>query len=102
MWAFSAALREAIEIDPRYGGYLSCDLTAYVVAVNADIGKIEVGFIDRSDPANSTGRKGLGEVVMAGAAAAIANAIFHATGKAPALDAVSDRGPALAMMIEGD
>jgi xanthine dehydrogenase YagR molybdenum-binding subunit len=82
VWAFSAALREATEIDPRYGGYLNCDLAEYVVPVNADIGEIEVGFVDKPDPlANSAGLKSLGEVVMAGASAAIANAIFHATGK---------------------
>lgn len=82
VWAFSAALREATEIDPRYGGYLNNDLADYVVAVNADIGEIDVGFIDQPDPlANSAGLKGLGEVAMVGASAAIANAIFHATGK---------------------
>jgi CO/xanthine dehydrogenase Mo-binding subunit len=80
--AFSAALREATEIDPRFGGYLNNDLADYVVAANADIGDIDVGFIDRSDPlANSIGLKGLGEVATVGASAAIANAIFHATGK---------------------
>ena len=52
------------------------------MAVNADIGEIEVGFVDEPDPlANSTGLKGLGNVAMAGASAAIANAVFHATGK---------------------
>lgn len=82
VWALSAALREETEIDPRFGGYLNNDLADYVVAVNADIGEIEVGFIDQPDPlANSIGLKGLGEVAMVGASAAIANAIFHATGK---------------------
>ena len=61
---------------------LNNDLADYVVAVNADIGEIDVGFVDLPDPlANAIGLKGLGEVVMVGAAAAIANAIFHATGK---------------------
>ncbi|WP_318011565.1 xanthine dehydrogenase family protein molybdopterin-binding subunit [Mesorhizobium sp. CO1-1-9] len=82
VWAFSAALREATEIDPRCGGYLNNDLADYVVAVNADIGEIDVGFIDQPDPlANSIGLKGLGEVAMVGASPAIANAIFHATGR---------------------
>ena len=82
VWAFSAALREETEIDRRYGGYLNNDLADYVVAVNADIGEIDVGFINQPDPlANSIGLKGLGEVAMVGASAAIANAIFHATGK---------------------
>lgn len=82
VWAIGAALREATEVDPRYGGYLNNDLADYVVAVNADIGEIDVGFIDRPDPlANSAGLKGLGEVAMVGASPAIANAIFHATGR---------------------
>jgi len=82
VWAFSAALREGTEIDRRYGGYLNNDLADYVVAVNADIGDIDVGFIDQPDPlANAAGLKGLGEVAMVGASPAIANAIFHATGK---------------------
>ncbi len=82
VWALGAALREGSEVDPRYGGYLNNDLADYVVPVNADIGEIDVGFIDQPDPlANATGVKGLGEVAMAGASAAIANAIFHATGK---------------------
>lgn len=82
VWAVGAALREATEVDPRYGGWLNNDLADYVVPVNADIGEIEVGFVDRPDPlANSVGTKGLGEVAMVGAAAAVANAVFHATGK---------------------
>jgi xanthine dehydrogenase YagR molybdenum-binding subunit len=82
VWAFSAALREETEIDMRYGGYLNNDLADYVVAVNADIGDIDVGFVDKPDPlANAMGVKGLGEVAMVGASAAIANAVFHATGK---------------------
>jgi xanthine dehydrogenase YagR molybdenum-binding subunit len=82
VWAFGAALREAGEVDPRYGGVLNSDLADYVVPVNADIGDIEVGFINLPDPmANAAGVKSLGEVAMVGAAAAIANAVFHATGK---------------------
>ena len=81
-WAFGAALREGTEVDPRYGGFLNNDLADYVVPVNADIGEIDVGFIDQPDPlCNSIGLKSLGEVSMVGAAPAIANAIFHATGK---------------------
>lgn len=50
VWAISGALREATETDPLYGGYLNNDLADYVVAVNADIGDIDVGFIDQPDP----------------------------------------------------
>ena len=81
VWAIGAALREETEVDPRFGGWLNADLADYVVPVNADIGDIDVGFVDRPDPLfNAVGSKGLGEVAMVGAAAAIANAVFHATG----------------------
>jgi xanthine dehydrogenase YagR molybdenum-binding subunit len=53
-----------------------------VIPVNADIGSIEVEFIDKPDlKFNSAGAKGLGEVSMTGVAPAIANAVFHATGR---------------------
>jgi xanthine dehydrogenase YagR molybdenum-binding subunit len=82
VWGIGAALREAAEIDPRFGGVLNNDLAEYVVPVNADIGTIDVAFIDQPDPLlNHAGVKGLGEVAMVGVAAAIGNAIFHATGR---------------------
>jgi xanthine dehydrogenase YagR molybdenum-binding subunit len=82
VWGIGAALREGSEVDPRFGGFLNADIAEYVVPVNADIGSIEVDFIDKPDPRlNDVGVKGLGEVVMVGVAPAIANAIFHATGK---------------------
>jgi xanthine dehydrogenase YagR molybdenum-binding subunit len=82
VWGIGAALREVSEVDPRYGGFLNADLAEYVLPVNADIGSIEVEFIDKPDTTfNSAGAKGLGEVSMVGVAAAIANAVFHATGR---------------------
>ena len=82
VWGIGSALREETEVDPRYGGWLNNDLADYVVPVNADIGEIEVGFIDEPDPIlNTIGAKGAGEVALVGASAAIANAIYHATGK---------------------
>ena len=82
VWGIGAALREASEVDPRYGGFLNADLAEYLVPVNADIGCIEVEFIDKPDfKFNSAGVKGLGEVSMVGVAPAIANAAFHATGR---------------------
>lgn len=82
VWGIGAALREISEVDPRYGGFLNADLAEYVLPVQADIGQIEVSFIDRPDPLlNASGVKGLGEVAMVGVAAAIANAVQHATGK---------------------
>lgn len=82
VWGIGAALREASEVDARYGGFLNADIAEYVVPVNADIGRTEVAFINRPDPrVNASGIKGLGEVVMTGVAAAVANAIWHATGR---------------------
>ena len=76
-----SALREETEVDPRYGGWLNNDLADYVVSVNADIGDIEVAFIDNPDPLiSSIGAKGLGEVSIVGSAGAVANAVHHATG----------------------
>lgn len=81
VWGIGAALREVGEVDARYGGTLNADLAEYVVPVNADIGAIEVDFIDRPDTlVNAVGVKGLGEVAMVGVAPAIANAVHHATG----------------------
>jgi xanthine dehydrogenase YagR molybdenum-binding subunit len=82
VWGMGAALREASEVDPRYGGFLNADLAEYVLPVNADVGSIAVEFIDKPDfMFNSAGVKGLGEVSMVGVAPAIANAVYHATGR---------------------
>ena len=82
VWGIGATLREASEVDTRFGGFLNADLAEYVVPVSADIGSIDVDFIDKPDPLlNSLGVKGLGEVAMTGVAPAIANAIYHATGR---------------------
>uniref|UniRef100_UPI001575013D xanthine dehydrogenase family protein molybdopterin-binding subunit n=1 Tax=Sphingomonas bacterium TaxID=1895847 RepID=UPI001575013D len=79
--AIGSALREETEVDPRYGGWLNDDLADYVVPVNADIGDIDVSFVDKPDPLlNPLGAKSLGEVSMVGAAAAVTNAVYHATG----------------------
>jgi len=82
VWGIGATLREASEVDPRYGGFLNADLAEYVLPVNADIGSIDVEFIDEPDlQFNSAGAKGVGEVSLTGVAPAIANAVFHATGR---------------------
>ncbi|WP_431258978.1 xanthine dehydrogenase family protein molybdopterin-binding subunit [Roseateles chitinivorans] len=82
VWGIGASLREISEVDPRHGGFLNADLAEYVIPVAADIGRIDVDFIDEPDPKlNAQGVKGLGEVVMVGVAAAVANAVFHATGQ---------------------
>ena len=82
VWGVGAALSEESEIDPRFGGFLNSNIAEYQIPVNADIGSCEVDFIDEPDlKLNSLGAKGLGEVASVGAAAAVANAVFHATGK---------------------
>jgi xanthine dehydrogenase YagR molybdenum-binding subunit len=82
VWGIGSALREASEVDPRFGGFLNADFAEYLVPVNADIGDIDVHFIDEPDPLlNDVGVKGLGEVALVGVAAAIANAVHHATGR---------------------
>ncbi|MFD0478567.1 xanthine dehydrogenase family protein molybdopterin-binding subunit [Nonomuraea thailandensis] len=82
VWGIGAALSEHSEVDPRFGGFVNADLADYVIPVNADVGGIEVGFIDEPDFAlNPMGAKSLGEVALAGVAPAIANAVFHATGR---------------------
>jgi xanthine dehydrogenase YagR molybdenum-binding subunit len=82
IWGIGATLREGSEVDPRFGGFLSASLEDYAIPVNADIGDIDVSLIDKPDPVlNSVGVKSLGEVSMVGVAPAIANAVFHATGR---------------------
>lgn len=81
-WGIGASLREVSETDPRYGGFLNADIAEYVIPVNADIGSIEVAFVDKPDTIfNPSGVKGLGEVSMVGVAPAVANAVYHATGR---------------------
>jgi xanthine dehydrogenase YagR molybdenum-binding subunit len=82
VWGIGGCLREASEVDPRFGGFLNADIAEYHVPVNADIGEYTVDFIDEPDlTLNPVGVKGLGEVAMVGVAAAIANAVYHATGR---------------------
>ncbi len=76
------ALMEEMLIDPKLGGIIANDLAGYHFAVNADAPIVEVHFINKPDyNINPTGAKGLGEVGIIGTAAAIANAIYNATGK---------------------
>jgi xanthine dehydrogenase YagR molybdenum-binding subunit len=81
VWGISSALHEATEIDPRAARYTNTDLAEYLVPVNADIGSVEVIILPEDDRAvNDLGIKGLGELGNVGTNAAIANAIYHATG----------------------
>lgn len=82
VWGLSACLREATDVDTRFGGFLNTNIAEYHIPVNADIGEFTVDFINEPDlKFNSVGAKGMGEVAMCGVAAAIANAIYHATGR---------------------
>ncbi|WP_433078509.1 xanthine dehydrogenase family protein molybdopterin-binding subunit [Dactylosporangium sp. CA-052675] len=77
----SMALLEQTVLDARSGAFVTADLAAYHVAVNADIPRIDVTFVPETDPhLNPMGSKGLGELGIVGAAAAVANAVYHATG----------------------
>jgi xanthine dehydrogenase YagR molybdenum-binding subunit len=82
VWGIGASLREVSQPDERNGGFLNATLEEYPIAVNGDIGEIDVSFIDEPDPMlNPVGVKGLGEVSMVGVAPAVVNAVFHATGR---------------------
>jgi xanthine dehydrogenase YagR molybdenum-binding subunit len=77
----SMALHEEAHVDPRYGHVINRDMAQYHVAACADVGDIEVDWIDEDDPyVNPMGTKGIGEIGIVGTAAAIDNAVHHATG----------------------
>jgi xanthine dehydrogenase YagR molybdenum-binding subunit len=77
----SMALHEESVLDREFGDYLNHDFAQYHVPVFADIEDIEATWIDEEDPhLNPMGAKGIGEIGIVGAAAAVANAVHHATG----------------------
>lgn len=77
----SMALLEESVIDRVYGHYANHDLAEYHIATNADVGAIDVDWIDEIDEhTNPMGSKGIGEIGIVGTAAAIANAAYNATG----------------------
>ena len=75
------ALHEETLIDHRFGRIMNANIAEYHVPVNADVHDIKVIFVDEPDDSNPLGIKGLGEIGIVGVAAAIANAVYHATGK---------------------
>ncbi len=82
VWGISLALHEATHIDPRNGRPVNNNLAEYHVPVNADIGAIDVVTLNIPDKKfNPLGARGIGEIGITGAGAAVANAIYHATGK---------------------
>ncbi|AJP00831.1 oxidoreductase [Streptomyces cyaneogriseus subsp. noncyanogenus] len=79
-WGISMALHEEAVRDRATGGHYGADLAGYHVATHADVPRIEADWVDDTDPDDPVGIKGIGEVGIVGAAAAIANAVWHATG----------------------
>jgi xanthine dehydrogenase YagR molybdenum-binding subunit len=81
IWGISAALHEATEIDPRTARYYNDNLADYLIPVNADIGEMTVITVPESDDiVGPLGTKGVDELGNVGMNAAVANAVFHATG----------------------
>jgi xanthine dehydrogenase YagR molybdenum-binding subunit len=81
IWGVGQALLERSEMDHRLGRFLSKNLAGYLIPVNADVGELDVAFINEPDPViNPLGARGIGELGAIGVGAAIANAVFHATG----------------------
>jgi xanthine dehydrogenase YagR molybdenum-binding subunit len=75
------ALFEQTEYEPRTGAPINSNLADYVVSANADVPKLDVHFLDYPDlHINELGARGIGEIGLAGIAAAITSAIHHATG----------------------
>ncbi|MBV8775697.1 MAG: xanthine dehydrogenase family protein molybdopterin-binding subunit [Alphaproteobacteria bacterium] len=81
IWGVSSALHEATEIDRRVARYVNTDLAEYLIPVNADVEVADVILVPEDDrQVNDLGIKGLGELGNVGTNAAVANAVYHATG----------------------
>jgi xanthine dehydrogenase YagR molybdenum-binding subunit len=81
VWGIGMALHEETLIDHQFGRIMNANIAEYHVPVNADVHDIKVIFVDEQDDSNPLGVKGVGEIGIVGVAAAIANAVYHATGK---------------------
>jgi xanthine dehydrogenase YagR molybdenum-binding subunit len=82
VWGIGMALHEETLVDHNFGRVMNANIAEYHVPVNADVYDIKVIFVDEPDEIiNPLGIKGLGEIGIVGVAAAIANAVYHATGK---------------------
>lgn len=81
IWGVSSALHEATEMDNRAARYTNMDLAEYMIPVNADVPEVDVMILPEQDTkVNPLGIKGLGELGNVGTNAAVANAVYHATG----------------------
>jgi xanthine dehydrogenase YagR molybdenum-binding subunit len=82
VWGIGMALEEQSVLDHAFGRFMTHNLADYHVPVCADVPDIEAIFVEeRDEVVNPLGPKGLGELGVVGVAAAIANAVYHATGK---------------------
>jgi xanthine dehydrogenase YagR molybdenum-binding subunit len=82
VYGLGMALLEHTWLDRRAGRIVNASIAEYLVPVHADVPEIEIVLIDEpEDKINALGAKGMGELPMVGVAAAVANAIYHATGK---------------------
>lgn len=82
IWGLGAALEEKTEIDLNHARYVNDNFSEYHIPVNADVARVEVIMVPEQDDAvNPLGIKGLGEIGIVGMNAAIANAVYHATGR---------------------
>jgi xanthine dehydrogenase YagR molybdenum-binding subunit len=82
VWGIGMALHEETLIDQAFGRIMNANFAEYHVPVNADVQDIKVIFVEEPDEIiNPLGIKGVGEIGIIGVAAAIANAVYHATGK---------------------
>jgi xanthine dehydrogenase YagR molybdenum-binding subunit len=82
LWGMSQALLEGNHMDPGYGRWGASNLAEYLVPVNADAPDVTVEFVEvQDDVVGPLGAKGVGEIGQVGVTAAIANAVFHATGR---------------------
>ncbi|RLV10384.1 oxidoreductase [Streptomyces griseocarneus] len=80
IWGLSMALHEEAVRDTATGGLVNTDLAGYHIAAHADVPAVEADWIDDPDPDDPVGIKGIGEIGGVGSAAAIVNAVWHATG----------------------
>ena len=82
LWGLGQALLEGNRMDPRHGRWTAGNLAEYLVPVNADAPDVTIEFVDvRDELVGPLGAKGIGEIGQVGTVAAIANAVFHATGR---------------------
>jgi xanthine dehydrogenase YagR molybdenum-binding subunit len=82
VWGIGQALHETSQWDHRFGRLMNHNLSEYHLTANADVGEIDVIFVPETDAiVNPLGIKGVGEIGIIGVAAAVANAVFHASGR---------------------